>query len=345
MHNCKVKSLKRIAPDTILLTLQPKRPKDWFQFSPGQYVAIGFKYHGRPSPMRCFSIVSSPNNKVELQLAMRLAGEFTNSIAELEAGEAVFVYGPFGNFVIDEQLDRNVILIAGGIGITPFMSMIRYASEARLQLPITLLYSNKHQTNIPFYKELLELEQQNSHFKAVFFITNGGIDKLNDELSIPGQISDDKLNQLINHRYNRFTYFICGPRGFTKNIKTMLAKHNTDPTRIITEEFTPTSQTNSLSTAPKLSISRMTYYLTGASLALAIGLIMMVDLARAVPKLISVESKQQSTTSQTTSSISDQKQNSTTTQNNTASSSSNSNSNSSSTTQTKNYQPPITSVS
>jgi ferredoxin-NADP reductase len=343
MYIFKVKSLKHITPDTLLLTLQPKRQKDRFQFFPGQYVAIGFKYHGRPSPMRCFSIVSSPNNKAELQLAMRITGEFTSSIAELEEGETVFVHGPFGNFVIDDQLDRNIVLIAGGIGITPFMSMIRYAAEARLQLPITLLYSNKYQTNIPFYKELLELEHQSSHFKTVFFITNGGIDKLKDNLSTLGQISDDKLEQLTNQRYNNFTFFICGPRGFTKNIKTMLAKHDTDPTRIITEEFTPTSQTNNLSITPKYSISRMTYYLTGASLVLAIGFIMIVDLARAVPKLISVESRQQSTINQTINSTSAQNQNSTTIQNSLTSN--NSNSNSSSTTQTKNYQPPITSVS
>ena len=112
MYVFKVKSLKRISPDTLLLALKPKRQKDYFQFYPGQYVAIGFKYHGCPSPMRCFSIVSSPNNQAELQLAMRITGEFTSSIADLEEGETILVHGPFGNFVIDERLDRNVVLIA-----------------------------------------------------------------------------------------------------------------------------------------------------------------------------------------------------------------------------------------
>ena len=66
------------------------------------------------------------------------------------------------------------------------MSMIRYAAEVRLQLPITLLYSNKQQDNVPFYKELLDLAHQNRHFKTTLFITNGGVDKLNDNLSIAG---------------------------------------------------------------------------------------------------------------------------------------------------------------
>lgn len=374
MHIFTLKSTKRITPNTLLLTLQPKRNKDKLDFYPGQYAAIGFKQHGRPSPVRCFSIVSSPNKPDELQFAMRVYGDFTNAVAELETGTTVFVYGPFGNFIIDEQYDKNVILLAGGIGVTPFMSMIRYAAEAKVALPITLLYSCPTQDNIPFYEELLELEQKNPKFKTVFFVTNDAIDRLEGSRALAGRMNETRLNRLTNRQYNRFTYFICGPKGFTRSMTSILADNDTDPFRIITEEFTPTSQVSNISAASGHSIPRWTYALTGISMVLATAFIMTIDLDRAVPRLVSAQTVQQPTTttqtttpinpassstspSQTSSATNSQstdtptsdQSTSTSTPTTTAPSSSssstanNSSSNNSSTQQT--YQPPVTSVS
>jgi len=288
-----VKQTRFIANDTLLLTLQPKRDKDKLDFYPGQYAAIGFKHYGRPSPMRCFSIVSSPNS-YELQFAMRVQGDFTKTIADLEVGNTVFIRGPFGEFTIDEQYDRSVIFMAGGIGITPFMSMIRYASETHSNLPITLLYSCQSQDNIPFRQELLDLQQANPRFRVAFFITNGVIDKLQGTRALSGRIDETRLNQLTGEQYNRFTYFICGPKSFNKTMKRTLSDHNTNSERIVTEEFTPSSQVGSVSLIPKRSITRWTYGLTGASLVLGTAFIMTIDLARAIPKITKAQASSQS---------------------------------------------------
>lgn len=292
MHIYKVKQSRFIAPDTLLLSLQPKRNKDKLDFYPGQYAAMGFKHYGRPSPMRCFSIVSSPSSD-ELQFAMRVQGDFTRAIADLEIGNTVFIRGPFGEFVTDERYDRSVVGMAGGIGITPFISMIRHATETHSTLPITLLYSCQSQDNIPFRQELLDLEQANPRFKVAFFITNGATDKLKGARVLSGRIDDARLNQLTNEQYNRFTYFICGPKNFNKAMKRTLSDHNTNQERIITEEFTPSSQVGSVSVIPKHSITRWTYGLTGASLILGTAFIMTIDLARALPKITQAETAAQ----------------------------------------------------
>ena len=297
MHRFIIKNTQLISPETLLLTLQPKRKKDKLDFYPGQYAAIGFKKHGRPSPMRCFSIVSSPNNPHELQFSMRVRGDFTSAIAELDIGSKVFVRGPFGDFVVDKEYDRNIILLAGGIGITPFMSMIRYATESKASTPITLLYGCRSQHNIPFYKELVSLEKQNPHFRVAFFITSGEIDKLQGSRAVRGRIGEARMNEVTGGRYNSFTYFLCGPKDFMKSIKGTLRTHNTDPSLIVTEEFTPTTQLSS-SIAPKDSASRWTYAFSGASLALGIVFIMSIDLLRAVPKIANAQTAQTTSTTQ-----------------------------------------------
>jgi ferredoxin-NADP reductase len=347
MRTYNVKSTQQIAPNTVLLSLQPKRSADSLRFWPGQYAAIGFRRGGRPSPVRCFSIASSPTNSDELQFGMRVYGDFTCALSNLERGDEVFVHGPFGNFVIDEQLDKSVILMAGGIGITPFMSMIRYVTETRSNVSITLLYSCRLQDDIPFYQELLDLQRRNPRFKAVFFVTGGGVNKLTGSRTVAGRINEDHLNQLTSGQYNRFTHFICGPKNFNRGMKAILAANGTDPERIVTEEFTPSSQADSVAPEPKYNISRWTYALTGASLVLGTIFFMGLDLVRAVPKLVNAQAAAP-TTAQNQSTNTNQTVPSTTSSN----SSPSSNSNSTTTTQPSYsqptqtyYQAPVTSIS
>jgi ferredoxin-NADP reductase len=343
MNTYTVKNTQFISRHTLLITLR-HRSGSKLRFYPGQYAALGFKRFGRPSPMRCFSIVSSPNRPDELQFAVKVYGDFTSALSKLETEDTVFVHGPFGNFVIDEQYDRNVILLAGGIGVTPYMSMVRYATEAKLSIPITLLYSCQNQDSIPFYEELLEHERQNPLFKVFFFVTEGGREKLGKGRILNTRIEEKQLNQLTNQSYNRFTYFVCGPKGFMHAMKEILGAHDTDPDRIITEEFTPTSQDNAVSTSPKYSISRWTYSLTAASLVLGTAFIMTLDVSRALPKLVSAQSIQTPTTSQSSNASSS---NSTNYSSSSSQQQSTSQSNPSTYSQSSQsqYQTPVTSVS
>jgi len=298
MHRFNIKSINSIGTDTILLSLQPKNNRQRLDFYPGQYAAIGFKQGIRPSPMRCFSIVSSPNNTDVLQFAIKVLGDFTNSISELKVGSKVFVRGAYGEFVIDENQDRRVILIAGGIGITPFISMIRYATETNSNIPITLLYSCRSQYGIPFYAELMKYEEQNPKFKVIFFITDSGIDRLQNNRAINGRISEMHFRKLTQDQLNEFTYFLCGPRLFMESIKSTLLDLDTDADRIITEDFSASSSDKKLSLLPKQSIAKWTYGLTAVSLAAASFFIMTLDLTRAVPKILSAENTSNKTTSQ-----------------------------------------------
>jgi len=286
-----------LSADTLLLTLQPQRIKDALKFYPGQYAAIGFRQGWRPTPMRCFSIVSSPNKPDELQFAMRVHGSFTQMAKELEVGAEVFLQGPFGNFVLDPKYDHSAVLLAGGIGITPFMSMLRYAAETNLDLPITLLYSCKSASDIPFFEELQKLEKHNPHFQVRYFITDGSAEHVETDHAINGRINESRLNRIAAGRHNAFTYFICGPKSFISSLETILLDNGTAPEHIITEAFTPASKQSSLNIMPQLSVSKLTYALTSLALVVGAGTVMTLDLANFAPK---VAKAQTATTSATT---------------------------------------------
>lgn len=296
MHRFIIKRTERTSPDTLLLTLEPKRQKDRLSFQPGQYAALGFKMNGRPSAMRCFSIVSSPLNPSELQFAMRIYGDFTQAVAALPVGNTVFVRGPFGSFVADTARERRLVFLTGGIGVTPFISMVRYATERGAKTPINLLYSVQSQENIPFYNELLDLEERNPNLSVYFFVSNGVVDKMPTRHVIKGRISEGHLQQLAAGRFNQYSYFICGPGKFMSAMKHMLLDNRVSHDRIVTEEFTPTSGAVAAIATSRHSAPFWTYGLTSVSMALGILFIMALDLVTNVPKTVSAESAHVATT-------------------------------------------------
>lgn len=287
MSKFEVVSIESLTPNVLLLTVRPRK-NNKFNFYPGQYAAMSFKRFGRPTPMRCFSIASSPTNPKNIQFAIRIQGDFTNAIKELKIGSRVNIIGPYGEFVIDETIDKNVILLAGGIGITPFMSMIRFAAETKLKIPIVLLYSCQTQNNVPFFDELKELEIKNSNFKVAFFITEGDTSKLHEARVVKGRIDEDALNQVTNNMYNAYTHFICGPIKFISALQSILISKRVSPDHLITEAFGQGLVTEK-SHKPKSREARFVYAMTGVLLIIGTVFITGIDLARAVPKISRIE--------------------------------------------------------
>lgn len=265
-------------PTYHVLSVQPRDESDRIDFWPGQYAAIAFKSGLRLSPMRSFSIVSSPHD-AELQFAMRRHGKFTRKIARLQPGHDVKVQGPFGNFVFDPS-DSNIIMLAAGIGITPFMSMLRHAVKSGMTTPITLVYATSSADDIPFYDELIELQAQKKNLRVIFVVKQGIRDQVNN--IYVGRVDENFLNRLTGQRWRPFTYFICGPHGFTKSLQNVLINNEVDPERIITESFTQSSSHSwGLS---KMSIPSMTYLVTAFTMLIGIAFIMALDLVRFIPK-------------------------------------------------------------
>jgi ferredoxin-NADP reductase len=155
----------------------------------------------------------------------------------LQNGDEVTVSGPFGGFVFDERRDRKMVLIAGGIGITPFMSMIQYATNNNLTNEITLIYNCSNQNDMPFVEQLINIEKRNPYFNIIFTVSNGPTDRFNDEYVKSGRITDEIIKDAVKGIYDDKTYFICGPSVFMSAMANILYKSGVLEDKVMTEAF------------------------------------------------------------------------------------------------------------
>jgi len=331
-------------PQHLLLTLTPRNQRDILRFYPGQYATIGYKKSLRPSPMRCFSMVSSPNKPAELQFAMRVEGLFTQGVAELQPGDHVQLQGPFGEFVINPDFDKRIVMLAGGIGITPFISMLREAAENRSGTPITLVYGCRSQKDIPFYEELLQLQKVNPNLRVIFVVNDQEITPQAGVTMVPGRVDENRLSQIVGGQPLGISYFICGPNGFRDGLESLLTGWGVSPSRIISESFSQASNTSSFF---GMKPSSFTY--AAASLAFLgfAGFITTIDLARHLPKATASTVVPAVTTQPTSNTSTDTTSQAPATTDNSSTTNTNSSSYPSSvqTTPTQTYRQPTTSVS
>jgi ferredoxin-NADP reductase len=281
MHKYIVQEADQITQSTLLLTLKRSETGPPFAFQPGQYAVINFYRKRRPSAVRCFSIVSSPTQQDILQFSMRTRGHFTKALSRLKPGDNVDVSGPFGGFVFDAQRDKHTVFMAGGIGITPFISMSRYAAATKADNKIDLLYSCQTQDDIPFLDELKQLEQANPHFKVTFVIADGPSDKLAGQRVSMGRISPELIDQVTTKGLiNTTTFLICGPPPFMRGMTTMLKSKGVQSNYIMTEAFSqgPNRQTGKVKNWPVNM-----YVMTAAGLGVTSFIITVADMLKTLP--------------------------------------------------------------
>ncbi|HRY31317.1 MAG TPA: FAD-binding oxidoreductase [Candidatus Paceibacterota bacterium] len=240
MYKYKVLKNELLVPTVRSLSLVPlKKDKNLFAYKPGQYGAISLHDGLRPTTSRCFSIISTPTNQNVLEFSMRVNGKFTRAIKRLKEGDRVDVRGPFGNFIFDKYIHHDLVMFAGGIGITPFISMLRYADSLKLDNKIRLLYSCSDQNNVPFLEELKELEKINPNLKVNYFISKGDTDKILDCNVNNCRVDEGSLRQL-NISSNQ-SFMICGPIPYIKSIKELLTKIGVNEENIMVEDFSLSS--------------------------------------------------------------------------------------------------------
>jgi sulfite reductase subunit B len=133
------------------IELKLKEPVD-FDFNPGQFIQISIFGIGE-API---SISSSPFNKTTIGICVRKAGDVTSAIHKLEAGSYLGIRGPLGNgFPVEEMKGKDLLFIAGGLGLAPLRSLINYVLEKRDDFAkITILYGAKNVGEILFKEEL-----------------------------------------------------------------------------------------------------------------------------------------------------------------------------------------------
>ena len=147
-----------------------------FSFYAGQWVDCYAEVDGRPE-VAGFSMTSSPLTKGTIRLAVKLVGE--NPVTHFlhkgaEVGTVVQVEGGQGDFYYRGEMGDSLVLIGGGIGITPLMSIVRYIDEAEPDVIAALVYSARTPSELAFREELQEAAQSNENIRCLFTVTRPG---------------------------------------------------------------------------------------------------------------------------------------------------------------------------
>jgi ferredoxin-NADP reductase len=209
-----------------------------FKFEAGQSVNVSLidppETDGKGNA-RTFSIVSAPH-ETELVVATRMRDTaFKRVLKGMPAGGRIQLRGPAGKFTLDGADARPAVFIAGGIGITPFVSMLRHAAHSRLARDLWLFYSNRRPEDAAFLDELSALTRRNPRYRFVGTMVEMA------KSSRPWDGETGLLDRAMIERHlknlSAFVYYAAGPPGLVEAMQKMLTDAGVREDAIRTDEF------------------------------------------------------------------------------------------------------------
>lgn len=208
-------------------------------FEAGQYLRIFLPHENMDErgDKRFFSITSSPLDERYIMITTKvIQSSFKMSLLKLESGTPVRFFGPYGTFVLKEDQVFPRVFLAGGIGITPFHSMILFASEKKLTVPLTLFVSFSTAEEAIFYNELMETSKNHPSIKIVYTITRPEESK-KPWTGETGRISSDLIKKYFSDVLKPI-YMIAGPPKMVEAMEQLVRDIGVPSERIRKENFT-----------------------------------------------------------------------------------------------------------
>lgn len=184
---------------------------------------------------RAFSIVSAPFED-ELVVATRLRDTaFKRELSRLVPGSSVRVTGPFGSFGLHDDPAKAAVFLAGGIGITPIISILRQAAHDQQRHRLFLLYSNRRPEDAAFLDELQRLERANPNFRLIGVMTQLKNSR-HSWVGETGPIRAELLRNAVGEIQGPI-YYIAGPVAMVAAMRDVLNEAGADADDIRSEEF------------------------------------------------------------------------------------------------------------
>ena len=200
-----------------------------FRVEAGQFMIVrfltrGFRWEAHPFSMSCF-----PDGK-QLRLSIKRLGDFTRRIPELKPGTPVLIDGPHGVFTSRTCSSDKVLLIAGGIGITPIRSLAEEMVAAGRD--VVMIYGNRNIATLVFKDELDELAARTGGKLRLVYV-------MSDDPAWPGEkgrVDRERIARLVPDLSDRDIY-LCGPPVMMKGVRSALASMGVPSSRIHDERF------------------------------------------------------------------------------------------------------------
>jgi ferredoxin-NADP reductase len=232
----KVSDISLLVPDVKLFRLIPtRRTHVLAPFRPGQYIGLSVEVKGVHST-RPYSLVSSPNQLAYYEIAIRkkIRGFVSPYLFDtVKEGDEFEITEPMGNFYYNSLFHGdNLVFIAGGCGVTPFIAMLRDITERKLPLNVWLLFGCVKEEDILFRQELEDIQARrpNIHVQCILSEPGAGW------TGLKGFISKDKISQVVGSIEKNF-FYIVGNRPMYQFVLPQLAELGIPRHRVIHEAY------------------------------------------------------------------------------------------------------------
>lgn len=204
-----------------------------FAFSPGQFVTLCLKVKGKEET-RDFSIASSPTNPQEIMIVTKKGvSDFKKALFSLKKEAVVGMTSPSGGFLLERDDNIPQVFIAGGIGITPFYSLLQWAYDTNSDKHRTLFVSFSTHADITFYQELRYIEKRLKKTKVIITISRQEENWKGEK----GRLSESHLTKHITDILQPI-YYVVGKLEMVDDIVALLHRIGVPEEKIKIEYFT-----------------------------------------------------------------------------------------------------------
>ncbi len=209
-----------------------------FSFKAGQFIDLSLSKLSDSDPQghtRAFTLANAPSEP-QLMVATRLRDTaFKRMMGAMPLGTTMDIEGPFGQFTLPDNNSRTAVFLAGGIGITPFRSMLVEAAHNKLPHRLILMYSNRRPEDAAFLDELQSLQQDNPNYTCIGTMTSPteGDEHWKGET---GRIDQAMLRKYVKDMETA-SYYVVGPPAMVDGLRKMLESAGIHKSNIRAEEF------------------------------------------------------------------------------------------------------------
>ncbi|MEY2511231.1 MAG: hypothetical protein QOE26_1994 [Verrucomicrobiota bacterium] len=160
-----------------------------------------------------------------------IVSSFLNRHAQ--EGLTAEAHGPYGQFYFDERQHRSIVLFAGGSGITPIISMLRYIQESAPDTEITLFYAVRTEHDVIFEEDLEKLKTRLPRFRCLVVASRPGMQWRGSRGHVSRPLIEQHLGQFSHQKF-----FLCGPASFMATVKEILTSLGVRGEQVLQERFT-----------------------------------------------------------------------------------------------------------
>ncbi len=223
--------------------LAPHDGKPLPQFRPGQFLTFRLNVPGHDKPVvRCYSISSTPNSEFYRITIKRVPdGTASNFFHDhIDEGTILDVQAPRGKFAVDPTLQKPLVLIAGGVGVTPFASMASAIASAKSGREVVLVHASRNGREHILCGQLRSVAAENENIRLYnFYSRPDATDREEVDYHVEGRISIDAIKSLLPA--NNYDFYLCGPPEMMQELMSGLQAWGVPAQSIFTEAFGPSS--------------------------------------------------------------------------------------------------------